>query len=166
MGNQLLLLQDVDNLGRSGDLVSVKPGFSRNFLLPQKKAVIADKFTLRLQAKLKEERSKQAAVDRSEAESLSRRLEGMVLGIEVKVDPDGHMYGSVGASDIVRLFDAEGVKMEKRHVMLVHPIKSLGVHPIQLKLKEGIPAAVTLHVIPEGGSIEEFIQQPSDSEQH
>lgn len=161
MGNQLLLLEDVDNLGRSGDLVSVKPGYSRNFLVPQKKAVVADKFTLRMQARLKEERAKLAEVERGEAEALSRKLEGMVLGIEVKIDPDGHMYGSVASTDIVNLFEAEGVKIEKRHVLLPHPIKDLGVHLIRLKLKEGIPAQVTLHVIPEGCVIEEFLP-PSD----
>lgn len=68
MRNQLLLLEDVEDLGRSGDLVSVKPGFARNFLIPQKKAVVAEKYTLRLQAKLKEQRAKQAESDRQEAE--------------------------------------------------------------------------------------------------
>ena len=164
MRNQLLLLEDVEDLGRSGDVVSVKPGYSRNFLVPQKKAVVADKFTLRMQARLQEERSKQAQVDRAESEGLSKKLEGMVLGVEVKVDPDGHMYGSVSAVDIVNLFDVEGIKLEKRNVVLLHPIKSLGVHLIQLKLKEGIPAEVTLHVIPEGGVIEEFVQEPAAPE--
>jgi hypothetical protein len=60
MQNQLLLLSDVDNVGRSGDLVTVRPGFARNFLLPQKKAVVADKYTLKLQAQLKEERDQQS----------------------------------------------------------------------------------------------------------
>ena len=80
MRNQLLLLEDVDDLGRSGDIVSVKPGFARNFLVPQKKAVVADKFTLRMQAKLKEERSKRAELDRNESEELAKKIEGMVLG--------------------------------------------------------------------------------------
>ena len=71
MGNQLLLLEDVDDLGRSGDVVSVKPGFARNFLLPQKKAVVADKNTLRMQARLKEEREKRAAVDKKDSEILA-----------------------------------------------------------------------------------------------
>ena len=92
MRNQLLLIEDVEDLGRSGDVVSVKPGYSRNFLLPQKKAVVADKFTLRMQAKLKAERAKRAEIDRQEAESQAQKIEGMVLSIEVKVDPDGHMY--------------------------------------------------------------------------
>ncbi len=150
MQNQLLLLQDVDELGRSGDIVRVKPGYARNFLLPQKKAVIADKFTLRMQAKLKEERAKRAEIDRKESEEAAAKINGMVLSIEVKVDPDGHMYGSVSVSDIVRIFEKEGFKLERRNIALAHPIKTLGVHPIHLKLKEGVPCQITLKVNGEG----------------
>ncbi len=146
MRNQLLLIKDVEDLGRSGDVVSVKPGYSRNFLLPQKKAVIADKFTLRMQVKLKEERARRAELDRKDAEELSHKIEGMVLSTEVRVDPDGHMYGSVSALDIVRLFAAEGIVIERRNVVLLHPIKTLGVHSINLNLKEGVSAHITLKV--------------------
>jgi len=158
MRNQLLLIEDVEDLGRSGDIVSVKPGYSRNFLLPRKKAVIADKFTLRMQAKLKEDRARRAEVERREAEELSSKIEGMVLSIEVKVDPDGHMYGSVSAMDIVHLFENEGIIIERRNVVLAHPIKALGVHPINLKLKEGVPAHITLKVH-SGGEISEEVKQ-------
>ena len=160
MKNQLLLLQDVEDLGRSGDVVSVKPGYSRNFLLPQKLAVIADKFTLRLQSKLKEERSKKAEIDKQEAEALAKKIDGMVLEIEVKVDPDGHMYGSVSSLDIARLFEKEGVAVERRNVVLPHPIKTLGIHPIHLKLKEGVPAQVTLKVHSGGVIPQEEIAVP------
>lgn len=150
MRNQLLLLEDVEDLGRSGDLVTVKPGFARNFLVPQKKAVVAEKYTLRLQAKLQEQRAQRAESDRQEAEGQAQQIEGKVLMIEVKVDPDGHMYGSVAAVDIVRLFEVEGIKLEKRNVVLAAPIKTLGEHSISLKLKEGVPARVTLKVVCEG----------------
>jgi len=150
MRNQLLLLEDVEDLGRSGELVTVKPGYSRNFLIPQKKAVVADTFTLRLQAKLKAEREKRAEIDRVEAEALAQKVDGMVLTAVVKVDPDGHMYGSVGAGDIVHLFESQGITMERRSVVLPHPIKSLGEHTIALKLKEGVPAHITLYVVCEG----------------
>jgi large subunit ribosomal protein L9 len=150
MGNQLLLIEDVDDLGRSGDVVSVKPGFARNFLLPQKKAVVADTYTLRLQAKLKAEREERAKVDRADAEAMASKIEGLVLSVEVKVDPDGHMYGSVAALDIVRLLENEGHQVERKNVVLVHPIKTLGTHPIHLKLKEGIPALITLNIVSEG----------------
>lgn len=150
MRSQLLLLEDVEDLGRSGDIVSVKPGYCRNFLLPQKKAVVADKFTLRLQAKLQAERAKQAESDRKESEVLALQIDNKTLVVEVKVDPDGHMYGSVTASDIVRLFDQEGVKLEKRNVLLAQPIKTLGIHPIHLKLKEGVPVRIAVNVVSEG----------------
>jgi large subunit ribosomal protein L9 len=147
MSNQLLLIEDVDDLGRSGDLVKVKPGYARNFLIPQKKALVADKKTLRMQVRLKEERTKLAAVDKLESEGLSERIKGMTLSIEVKIDPEGHMYGSVAALDIVRLFQNEGIALEKRHVILTHPIKTLGAHHIHLRLKEGVPADFTLQVV-------------------
>jgi len=149
MRNQLLLLEDVDDLGRSGDIVSVKPGFSRNYLLPQKKAVIADPYTLRMQAKLKEERAKRADVDRKHSEELAQKIEGLSLEIAVKVDPDGHMYGSVTQADIIQLLEPMGIPLERRNVLLPHPIKTLGQQTIQLKLKEGIPAHFTLNVIAE-----------------
>ena len=146
MGNQLLLLDDVEDLGRSGDLVSVKPGYARNFLLPQKKAVVADNFTLRLQARLKDERAKKAQVERQEAEEVAKRIEGMVITMQVKVDNDGHMYGSVTILDLVRHFETVGIKLEKRNVLLASPIKSTGVYPLNLKLKEGVPTHVVLKV--------------------
>lgn len=153
MKQQLLLLDDVDGLGRSGDVVTAKPGFIRNFLLPQKKAVIADKHTLKMQARLKEEREKRAAVDRKASEELAAKLADVVISTEVKIDPDGKMYGSVTSLDIARLMQEQGHPIERKHVMLSHPIKNLGRHTIELKLKEGVPASFTLEVTPEGGPL-------------
>lgn len=146
MNNQLLLVEDVDGLGRSGDLVKVKPGFSRNYLLPQRKAVIATKQTLRMQDELKKERAKRAAEDRKEAEALAQNLIGKVFNTTVKVDQEGHMYGSVSAFDIVQLFENEGITITRRNVLLQHPIKTVGTHEINLKLKEGVPAKITLQI--------------------
>lgn len=149
MKNQLLLVEDVDDLGRSGDVVSVKPGFARNFLIPQRKAVIADKHTLRMQQKLKEERTKKAIVDKKEAEVLAERINGMILMTHVKVDPEGHMYGSVSVADIVELFEKEGITIDRKDIVLAHPIKAVGVQEIPLKLQEGVPAKFTLHIVAE-----------------
>ncbi len=153
MKQNLLLLEDVDGLGRSGDVVTAKPGFIRNFLLPQKKAVIADKQTLKMQARLKEEREKRAAVDRKEAEELAAKFAELVLSTEVKIDPDGKMYGSVTTLDIARLLQENGYAIERKNVLLAHPIKTMGVHSIELKLKEGVPATFKLEVTPEGGAL-------------
>jgi large subunit ribosomal protein L9 len=144
--NQLLLIADVDDLGRSGDLVKVKPGYARNFLLPQQKAIIASPSTIRLQEKLKKERAQQAEVDKKEAEILAAKMEGMSLSIEVKVDPDGHMYGSITALDIASSLGKMGFPVDKKQVVLALPLKTLGVHPVTLKLKEGVPVQITLKI--------------------
>lgn len=101
MKQQLLLLEDIEGLGRSGDVVTARPGYVRNFLLPQQKAVIAGTRTLRLQAKLKEQRMIQAAEDKAESEKLAEMLKDIVLEFQVRVDPDNNMYGSVTIADII-----------------------------------------------------------------
>ncbi len=146
MQNQLLLLEDVEDLGRSGDLVAVKPGYARNFLIPQKKAVVADKFTLRLRARLMEERSKQAVIDKKDSEEIAERCAALELSIEVKVDAEGRMYGSVAAVDILKICAKEGLNFEKKNIVLPHPIKDLGIHTIQLKLKEDVKASFKLNI--------------------
>ncbi|MBM3198130.1 MAG: 50S ribosomal protein L9 [Chlamydiae bacterium] len=147
MGNQLLLLEDVECLGRSGDLVSVKPGYARNFLVPQKKAVVATKFTLRMQEKLQEERRKRAVVDLEESQGIVQLLGSLTFSVEVKVDPEGHLYGSVNTGDIAHLLQEKGIHVEKHRVQLTRPIKTLGTHTISLKLKEGVIASFELQVV-------------------
>lgn len=154
MENQILLLEDVERLGRKGDIVKTKPGFARNFLLPQKKAIVATPRALRMRAKLQEEREKQAHRDKIEADALAKVVDGKTLLVEVKVDPAGHMYGSVSAQDIVKLFEEQGVTLERNYIVLTHPIKVTGEHKIDLRFKEGVMASFMLKILPEGGSIE------------
>src|SRR5262245_8691147 len=97
MATKLLLIEDVEDLGRSGDVVSVKPGYARNFLLPRGHAVRADQHALRMQTRLQEERQKRAILEKQEAEKTAAALEGVTLSTIVKVDHEGHMYGSVSA---------------------------------------------------------------------
>lgn len=150
MATKLLLIEDVDDLGRSGDIVSVKPGYARNRLLPSKWAVLADKKSLRMQARLQEERSKKAIEDKKEAEQFAQKIEGQTISTNVKVDQDGHMYGSVSTGDIINLIEEQlKVTLEKRNVQVKHAIKEVGVFEIPLKLNEGIVAIIHLKVIPE-----------------
>lgn len=150
MANKLLLLEDVEALGRSGDIVSVRPGFARNFLLPRGLARIADKNALRMQARLKEERMKKAALDKKEAEEHAARIKDLTVTTIVKVDHDGHMYGSVSAIDIIRLLEEQSsVVIERRSIQVPHPIKEVGVHTIKVKLKEGVNTTFVLKIVPE-----------------
>lgn len=150
MTTYLLLLEDIDSLGRSGDIVHVKPGYARNFLLPQKKALIATAHTRRLQARLQEERAKQALVDKQEAEVFAANIQDKVFLVEVKVDPDGRLYGSVSQADIIRLLADQGIVLERKAIALNHAIKSLGVHTVPLRLKEGVMTSCKVKVVAEG----------------
>lgn len=143
---QLLLLEDVTNLGRKGELATAKPGFVRNFLLPQKKAVFADKRTIRMQERLKEERAKQAAQDKKDAEALAVKLKDLSLSMTVKTDTQGHLYGSVGPIDIVKVLAGDGIEIERKNVILPKPIRMVGLYDINLRLKENVPATFKLKV--------------------
>lgn len=156
MAAKLLLIEDVEDLGRSGDIVNVKPGFARNFLLPRGFAVVADKGTLRMQARLQVEREKKSAVDKAESEQAAELIEKAVLSTIVKVDQEGHMYGSVTAHDVVELLLSQAnITLEKRSVVLKHPIKTLGIHKVHVKLKEGVNASITMKVMSEEGQFDD-----------
>ncbi len=151
MATKLLLIDDVEDLGRSGDIVSVKPGYARNRLIPMGAAIIADKNALKRQALLQQERVQKAADDKLQAEAVAREIEGKTIATHVKVDHDGRMYGSVSISDIAHLMQEQyQLQMEKRWVQLKQPIKKTGIHNIVLKLPEGVTCAFHLKVLAEG----------------
>lgn len=163
MATKLLLLQDVEDLGRSGEVVAVRPGFARNYLLPRGFGIIANKQALRMQARLQEERHKKALEDKQEAETQASHLSGITVQTTVKVDHEGHMYGSVSIADIVELLrEQASTEIEKRALQLKHPIKEVGVHTIHVKLKEGVATTFTVKVVPEGS--EENQKNQAESE--
>lgn len=156
MAIKLLLIEDVEDLGKSGDIVSVKSGFANNYLLPKKLGIRPNKQVVKLQARLQEERAKRAVEDRREAEELAAKLANVTLTTIVKVDQEGHMFGSVSALDIIKLLlDAEGIELTRKAVRLVHPIKATGVYTISLRLKEGVEASLQLKIVPDTAKAEE-----------
>lgn len=147
MKQQLLLLEDVEGLGRSGDLVVARPGYVRNYLLPQKKAIVASNRTLRLQEKLREQRLLQATADRQEAEELAATLKDIVLEFLVRVDPDNNMYGSVTVSDIIQAAATKGIALVRKNFPHAHyAVKKLGRHLVELRLKEDVSAMLVLEI--------------------
>jgi len=143
---KLLLTDDIDNSRRKGDIVEVKGGFARNFLLPKRKGVLVDKRTIRMREHLQAERAKQTKEDRSHSEKVALGIEGKVFEVQAKTDPDGNMYGSISAIDIVRLLEENGHKIDRRFVKLPAAIKRLGKHQIVLTLKEDVQAEFTLNI--------------------
>ncbi len=154
MANKLLLIHDVEHVGRSGDIISVRPGYARNFLIPQGFAVVADKRALQMQSRLQEERAKKAAAEKAESEAIKKRLETVELETVVKVDHEGNMYGSVNAQDIQHMIEkATGIHLEKKAIQVKHAIKTTGEHKIHLKLKEGVEVdTLVLKIVPEESS--------------
>jgi large subunit ribosomal protein L9 len=145
---KLLLTQDILDLGKSGDIVSVKPGYARNFLLPKQKALKASKNTIKIQEKLQKERAIKAAEDKKQALELAKTLESISISITVKVDPAGHMYGSVSHVDILPLLKEKGIELDKKNIALRKPIKETGEFDIPIKLVEDVEAKIKLHIIP------------------
>jgi large subunit ribosomal protein L9 len=149
MKYHVLLLEDLTNYGRKGDLARVAPGFARNFLLPEGKALLATPSTIKMQANLKKERDEQAKKDKVESEKLAASLKGRQFSTVVKVDNDGHMYGSVSSKDIAVLLFNEGVTLDKKHVALHSAIKTLGTHTISLKLPESVVCEIIIEIKPD-----------------
>lgn len=147
MKQQLLLLEDVYGLGRKGDIVSAKPGYIRNYLLPKKYALPASKHTLKMQEKLQEDRRLQAIEDKQQAEALADQLREFILEIEANVDPEGKLYGSITPMEISKKLKEKGFMVEKHEIVLPKPIKSTGEKMIVAHLKEGIEAHFKLVVI-------------------
>ena len=149
MSQKILLLQDVDNVGRKGDIAIVKPGYAYNYLLPKKLAILATRAALRHKERLEQERREQAELDKNESEKLAEQLHGEVLEIEVKVDHEEHMYGSVTNLMILEHIKAKtGIELEKKAVHMKAPIKAIGVYDVPLQLKEGVTTQIQVKVIP------------------
>ncbi len=166
MANKLLLIEDVEDLGRSGEIISARPGYARNFLLPRGLAIIADKSALRMQLRLQEERKQKAASEKKEAEEQKSILEGITIQKVVKVDHEGHMYGSVSIVDIIHLLQEQAnITVEKRAIQLKQALKEVGQHAIQIKLKEEIAATINLKIVTEEMLKEEMMAEKAPKEQ-
>lgn len=147
MAQRILLLEDVENVGRKGDIASVKPGYATNYLIPKGFALVANKAAMRRQSRLQEERKQRAEVERVQALELANRLTGETIDLEVKIDHEGHLYGSVSVLDIIdHIKTKTGIELEKKMVQLKHPIKELGVFDIPLRLKEGVMSQIRVKV--------------------
>jgi large subunit ribosomal protein L9 len=143
---ELILLERVEKLGQMGQLVKVKPGFARNYLLPQKKALRATKENL---AYFESQRTQLEANNlqrKVEATEVGGKLEGLTVVIIRQAGESGQLYGSVSARDIAEAVTGAGFTIEKRQVVLDRPIKSLGLHPLKIVLHPEVSVTVTANV--------------------
>ena len=127
---EVILLERVEKLGAIGDVVSVKNGFARNYLLPNKKALRANEANRKLFEVNRVKIEADNADRRTEAEAASKDVEGKTVQLIRQASNVGHLYGSVSARDIVEALDAEGAKVTKSQVVLDKPIKAIGMHDV------------------------------------
>ena len=146
---EVLLIKDVETLGREGDIVTVASGYARNFLIPKGCAVAASEQTLKLQEKIRAERLAREAHERQEFEELAEKLSTVSLTTPVKVGEDEQLYGSVTAQDIAALLHEEGFEIDRKNVVLENPIKALGVYAIDIRLHPEVTATIKLWVVKE-----------------
>jgi large subunit ribosomal protein L9 len=143
---ELILLERVEKLGQMGQLVKVKPGFARNYLLPQKKAMRATKENL---AYFETQRAQLEASNlqrRTEAMEVGGKLEGLTVVIIRQAGESGQLYGSVSARDLADGVTESGFTIEKRQVVLDRPIKNLGLHSVRVVLHPEVSVTVTANV--------------------
>ena len=143
---ELILLQRVEKLGQMGDKVRVKPGYARNFLLPQKRAIRANKANV---AKFEETRVQLEAQNikrREEAERVSERMGGLTVVVIRQAGDSGSLYGSVSNRDIAEQVTAAGLGVTRQQVVLDHPIKALGLAKVRVVLHPEVTMQVTVNV--------------------
>jgi large subunit ribosomal protein L9 len=143
---ELVLLQRVEKLGQMGDVVRVKPGFARNYLLPQKKALRANKDNL---ARFEAQRAQLEAQNlqrREEAERVAERVGGLSVLVIRQAGESGSLYGSVSPRDISDACTESGLTINRQQVVLEHPIKTLGLSKVRVSLHPEVSITVTVNV--------------------
>ena len=145
----VILLKDVEKLGAQGAVVHVKPGFARNYLLPQGLAVAST--TQQLKAAQERQRQQQAKVQRikAEAEALKRKLEGRSLTLKLSLGEDEKPFGAITPHEIIDALKREGFELDKHALRLEQPIKSLGIFELPVRLHPDVTATLKLWVVKE-----------------
>ena len=146
---KVILLKDIETLGSAGEVVEVKNGYGRNFLIPRNEALVA---TAANMAQFKSRRKQQETLaerDRRAAEALAKKLETESITAQVKVGEEDRLFGSVTAQNIAELLDEKGYEIDRRAIHLEDPIRELGVYNIDVRLHPEVAAAVKLWVVKE-----------------
>jgi large subunit ribosomal protein L9 len=142
----VILLERVEKLGQMGDIVTVKPGFARNYLLPRKKALRATKGNLALFEGQKTQLEAENLKRREEAEKIAAQLDGMTVIMIRSAGDSGQLYGSVTARDIATGVTDGGVTIDRSQVVMDHPIKTLGLHDMRVALHPEVSVSVSVNV--------------------
>jgi large subunit ribosomal protein L9 len=152
---QVLLIQDVDNLGYAGDVKKVADGFGRNYLIPRNMAVLATPGALKQAETIRKSAEKRRAHEMADAQAMANQLAGLELYFERRAGETGKLYGSVTSGEIVDEITAKtGLEIDKRKIALPETIRQLGQNEVTIKLMIDVATTIKVHVLPEGGILE------------
>jgi len=143
---QIILQEDVEKLGHRGDVVTVKPGYARNFLLPNKLAVEATPGNMKALERIRAALAKRTATELEAAKKQAELLTGVSVKFARKTGENDQMFGSVTTSDIAEGLKAQGFEVDKRQVQLADPLKSLGEFPVTIKVFREVTAEIKVLV--------------------
>ena len=143
---KVILKEDVQNLGQQGDVVEVKPGYARNYLMPQKLAIL---FTRQQKKSIEEaQRVEERKLEREkdQLQSVLKQVEDLSLSLKMQSEEDSKLFGSVTKLDVVKLLEENGITIDKKYVDLSSPIKTLGEHKVNIVFTKEMSASFTLTV--------------------
>ena len=143
---KLVLREDVPKLGHAGEVVSVKPGYARNFLLPQGKAALASEARVKELEHHKRLIAEKVARDLKDLSAARDRLEQLELQVEAQAGEEGRLFGSVTAAQVAELIGEKGIEIDRRKIDLAEPIKEVGEHRVPIRLHRELVANVRLKV--------------------
>lgn len=149
---KLILKETINTLGQEGDVVTVKPGYGRNYLLPQGKAVMAESENLAILARNKAAIEARIEKQRKEAELLSKKLSGVTLEIQQLAGEDERLFGSVTAADICEKLASLNIAVDKKLILLPEPIKMLGETSVPVKVGFNLTTNILVKVINQGAA--------------
>ena len=146
---EVILRQDVQSLGKAGEMVRVKPGYARNFLLPKGLAFEATEGNKKRIAAESKARDTRLASEKAEASAHADRLGAATVSLKGKAGEEGKLFGSITAQDIADGLKAQGLEVDRRRIELEHPIKTLGFHSVAVRLHPDVHAEVKVNVVAE-----------------
>jgi len=147
---EVILREDIDNLGVRGDLVKVAPGYARNFLLPKRMAVAATEANKKIVAQERDAHLRKEAKLASEATDLAKIMSSVAVTITTKAGDNGHLFGSVTVKDIAEALEKQNFNIDRKKIVLGDAIRELGDHKVTLKLHKEVSLEIPVHVVREG----------------
>jgi len=146
---KIILKEDIHGLGKAGQVINVKDGYARNYLLPRGLALIADEKNLRVLEYQKKKFEEEAKKKLQDAESVRQMLTAFELTIKAKAGEDQKLFGSITAKDIAEALQKQGFSVDKKQINISEPIKRLGEHEVELKLHSNVSARLKINVVAE-----------------